>query len=113
VNLPAPLAVAAEIRALDVGPRIDRVWRLTRAIGEVGVRLERDLPFEAGRPVGVTLTLPDDDAELSASGIVEGVAPDDEAAEGEAARPRAVAFRSLADDVRLRILRYVKERSLP
>jgi len=113
VNLPAPLAVAVEIRALDVGPRIDRVWRLTRAIGEVGLRLERDLPFEAGRPVGVTLTLPDDDVALSANGIVETVPPDDEAADGEAARPRAVAFRALAEDARRRILRYVKERSLP
>jgi hypothetical protein len=113
VILPAPLAVAAEIRALDVGPRLDRVWRLTRAIGEEGLRLERDLPFEAGRPVGVVLILPDDDVAVSASGIVEAVPPDDEAAEGEVARPRAVVFRALADDARRRILRYVKERSLP
>ena len=113
MHLPAPLAIAAEIRALDVGPRLDRVWRLTLAIGEDGLRLERDLPFEAGRPVGVVLTLPDDDVALSASGVVEAVPPDDEAAEGEVARPRAIAFRALADDARRRILRYVKERSLP
>jgi hypothetical protein len=113
VKLPAPLAVAAEIRALDVGPRLDRVWRLTRAIGEEGLRLERDLPFEAGRPVGVVLTLPDDDVALSTSGTVETVPPDDEAAEGEVARPRAVVFGALGDDARRRIRRYVKERSLP
>ncbi|HKA86468.1 MAG TPA: PilZ domain-containing protein [Haliangiales bacterium] len=113
MNPPAPLAVAAEIRALDVGARVDRVWRTTRAIGVEGVRLERDMPFEPGRPVAVTLTLPDDGAAVSATGVVEGVAPDDEAREGEAARPRAVAFVDLPEDARRRILDYVRERTQP
>jgi len=112
VNPPAPLAVAAEIRALDVGARLDRVWRTTRAIGVDGVRLERDVPFEAGRPVAVTLTLPDDDAALSATGVVEPVPPDDEAREGEAARPRAIAFTALSEDARRRLQSYVRERTL-
>ena len=28
MNLPAPLAVPVEVRALDTGPELDRVWRL-------------------------------------------------------------------------------------
>jgi hypothetical protein len=59
------------------------------------------------------LTLPDDAAALSATGIVEGVAPDDEEREGEAARPRQVAFTALAEDARRRILDYVRERTQP
>lgn len=110
---PAPLAVAAEIRALDVGDRLDRVWRTTRAIGTDGVRLERDVPFEPGRPVAVTLTLPDDDAELSATGRVEAVPPDDAEREGEAARPRAVVFTALGEDARRRLADYVRERTQP
>ncbi len=113
MNPPAPLAIAAEIRALDVGARVDRVWRTTRAIGVLGVRLERDVPFEPGRPVAVTLTLPDERVALSATGVVEAVPPDDESREGESARPRAVAFTALAEDARRRILDYVRERTQP
>jgi hypothetical protein len=75
VRAPAPLRVTAEIRALDAGVQVVRVFRLTRAIGEDGVAFARELPFEPGRPVRVELRLPDDPAPLAAAGRVtsEGV----------------------------------------
>jgi hypothetical protein len=109
----APIAVAVEIRALDTGPRLVRAFRLSLAIGEDGLRLERDLPFEAGRPVGVELVLPDDARPLRATGTVLAVPPEDEEREGEAARPRAVRFAALDPDARSRVARYVEERMTP
>jgi hypothetical protein len=107
----APLAVAVEIRALDVGPRLLRCVRLSRAISEEGLTLELPVPFEAGRPVRVELTLPDDDpAPLGATGLVRALPPDDETLEGEASRPRGVSFTLLDPDARARIARYVGER---
>jgi hypothetical protein len=108
----APLAVTVEIRALDTGPRLERAFRVSRAVGESHLRLERDLPFEAGRPVAVELALPDDPAPLRATGVVTAVPPDDPAAEGEAARPRAVALLSLDPEARRRLAAYVTERML-
>jgi hypothetical protein len=106
----APIAVAVEIRALDTGPRLTRAFRLSLAIGEDGLRLERDLPFEPGRPVSVELVLPDETRPLRATGTVVAVAPDDEQDEGESSRPRAVAFTSLDPEARRRVVRYVAER---
>jgi len=109
----APIAVAVEIRALDTGPRLARAFRLSLSIDEGGLRLERDLPFEAGRPVSVELLLPDDTRPVRASGTVVGVAPDDVEREGEASRPRAVRFTTMDPDVRRRVARYVEERMSP
>lgn len=112
MQLLAPLLVTAEIRLLDVGPRVDRVWRLTRAVGEDGVRVARDLPWEHGRPVRVELTLPGDERAIHATGMIVAVAPDAEDEEGERARPRAIAFRGLDEDARRRLAGYVQERTL-
>jgi len=123
VHLPAPLHVTVLVRALDVGPKLERVWRLSCAVGEEGVRLRRDLPFEAGRPVHVELTLPDQDETLAATGIVADVAPDepDEPGEGEESshdgdadrpRPRAVIFTALDPIARRNLAKYVEERML-
>ena len=109
----APIAVAVEIRALDTGPRLERAFRLSRALGEDGLRLERDLPFEAGRPVSVELFLPDDPRPLRAAGTVVAVAPEDEEREGERSRPRAVRFTTVDAETRARLVRYVEERMNP
>jgi hypothetical protein len=125
VHLPAPLHVTVLVRALDVGPKLERVWRLSCAIGEDGVRLRRDLPFEAGRPVRVELTLPDQDETVSATGVVAEVRPDgdddvgevtpEDAGAGEDAdrpRPRAVAFTALEPLAKQRLAKYIEERML-
>ena len=123
MHLPAPLHVTVLVRALDVGPRLERVWRLSCAVGEDGVRLRRDLPFEAGRPVHVELTLPDQDLPLAATGVVTEVAPDasfdddvtDEnpgEADADRPRPRAVAFTALDPVARRSLAQYVEERML-
>src|SRR5688572_27307747 len=82
VQAPAPVAVPVEVRALDTGERLDRVWRLTRSIGEDGLVFSRELPFEPGRPVRLSLVLPDDESGLELTGVVQGVAPDDPEREG-------------------------------
>ncbi len=94
----APLAVAVEIRALDVGRRLLRAFRLSESIAEEGVRLAGDLPFESGRPVSAELALPDDPAPLRLTGVV--------------ATARTIELRALAAEDRRRIARYVQERML-
>jgi hypothetical protein len=108
---PAPLAVTVEVRALDTAPRLVRAFRVSRAIGADRLRLARDLPFEAGRPVAVELRLPDDELPIRASGVVINVPPDDETTEGEASRPRAIELRQLDADSRRRLHAYVTERT--
>lgn len=110
--LPAPLQLTAELRTLGHAPDAARAFRLTRAIGEEGLSFAADLPFEPGRPLAISLRLPDDEAPLALEGHVVLVRPDDEASEGESARPRAVAFHSPDADTRLRLRRYVDERIL-
>jgi hypothetical protein len=121
VHLPAPLHVTVLVQALDVGPALERVWRLSCAVGEAGVRLRRDLPFEAGRPVHVELTLPDQDIPVAAAGVVTEVSLDAEyddldaepqGDERERPRPRAVAFTALDPAARRSLAQYVEERML-
>lgn len=112
MSFQAPLNVTVEVRALDVGPTIERVWRLSRAVGEDGVRLRRDLPWEAGRPVAVTLALPEEDLPVAVTGVVTAVPPDEPELEGEQARPRAIAFTGVDEPTRGRLARYVLERML-
>ncbi len=107
MHAPAPVAVPIEIRALDVGPRLDRVWRLTQSIGEDGILFARALPWEPRRPVRVTFRLPDDPVDLEATGVVEEVRPE---REDEDASVRAVAFAALDETTRRRIRSYVQER---
>lgn len=90
----APLAVAVEIRALDADAR---AFRLSQAIDDRRLELEREVPFEPGRPVAVELTLPDDAAPLQATGVV--------------ATPTAITLRP-EPAVRRRLAAYVTERML-
>jgi hypothetical protein len=53
LGLGAPAAVPIEVRSQE-----RRVFRLSREIGDGGVRLEQPAPFEPGRPVDVRFTLP-------------------------------------------------------
>jgi hypothetical protein len=92
----APLAVAVEIRALDVGPRRLRAFRISEGVSERALRLERELPFEPGRPVSATLSLPGDPAPLGLTGRVQD--------------PWNIAFTGLSADERERLAAYVSER---
>lgn len=47
---------------------------------------------------------------MTAMGIVLGIPPDDEEAEGEAARPRAITFTSVDENAKKRLAHYVAER---
>ena len=105
-----PLRVTVEIRALDVGPRLDRVWRLTRGLTQDGLAIGKDLPWDAGRPVALTLALPDDGPAVTLQGLIEGVAPEAPERDGERARPRAVRFTDVPPEARVRLDRYLKER---
>jgi hypothetical protein len=107
VDTPAPLCVTVLVRALDTGPRVDRVWRLSSSVGAGGVRLLRDLPFEAGRPVEIELALPGESFPLVTVGVVTSVRDGD-------APPRAAAITFTALDAKAReqLDRYVEERLL-
>ena len=95
VSLRAPIAVPVEIRA----PK-RRVFRLTAAIGEDGIRLARGTAFEPGRPVDVRFDLPDGGGALARPAIVrDGQAPDDE-----------LAFIDPPHEARAAIHRYVQGR---
>src|SRR5262245_50513263 len=98
MRAPAPVGVTVEIRALDTGERVDRVWRAAAAIGDEGIRFEHELPWEPQRPVSTTFRLPDDEAALTLIGTV--------------AAPDAVRFSPLDADARRRVVRYVQERML-
>ena len=93
----ALVAVPVEIRVLDVGQRLERVWRLAHSIAIDAIRLEHDLPFEPGRPVRVELTLPDDDKPVTIDGRVE--------------RPDLIVLLGADGDTKERISRYIGERN--
>ena len=95
VSLRAPIAVPVEIRA----PK-RRVFRLTAAVGEDGLRLAGSAPFEPGRPVDVRFDLLDGEGALALRAIVE---------EGEAGADR-LAFVDPPADARELIRRYVHGR---
>lgn len=61
MSLRAPIAVPVEIRA-DARADARRAFRLAWNIGEDGVRLCGDLPFELGRLVEARLFLPSGEA---------------------------------------------------
>jgi hypothetical protein len=74
VSLRAPIAVPVEIRA-----PARRVFRLTAAVGEDGIRLARGASFEPGRPVDVRFDLRDGGGVLALRAIVgEGDGADDQ-----------------------------------
>jgi hypothetical protein len=111
--VPTPLRVTVEIRALDVEPRLERVWRLSRDVSAQGVRLQRELPFEANRPVALSFRFPDGEQAFAATGRVVAVAPEREEVDGEQARPRAVRFTDVSPDSRAQLDRYLEERKRP
>lgn len=55
-----------------------RVFRLTRAVGDAGLRLERPVPFEVGRPVDICFVLPDSDERLTLRAEVRTVGEESE-----------------------------------
>ena len=73
VSLRAPIAVPVEIRA-----PAGRVFRLSAAVGEDGIRLARGASFEPGRPVDVRFELPDGGVLALRAIIAEGDAQDDD-----------------------------------
>jgi hypothetical protein len=72
LGLQAPAAVPVEVRASR-----RRVFRLSLAIGEEGVRLERPAPFELGERVELRLAVPDGE-QLTLRATVEAVDDEDE-----------------------------------
>jgi hypothetical protein len=109
----ALLAVPVEIRLLDVGESVDRVFRLAHSIGEDHLCVERDLPWEAGRPVRVELILPDDDRPVIAKGRIAPPRRDASPDSGDhGPRPDVVILREIEADGRARVVRYLGERNL-
>jgi hypothetical protein len=103
VSLRAPLAIPVQIR---VGER--RCFRLSRAVGVDGLRLERPAPFDPGQPVIATFTLPDGGTPLGVRAVVE---PDDDDDDGEGEQGgRELAFPALPSEARDAVVRYVAER---
>jgi hypothetical protein len=100
VSLRAPIAVPVEIRA----PK-RRLFRLTWAIGEDGIRLERAAPFERGRPVEVRFALPDGEALA-----LRAEMGDDEDDPDHDERSRELLFIDAPVEARLAIHHYVAAR---
>src|SRR3954471_15188705 len=91
LGLGAPAAVPVEVRSAE-----RRVFRLSREIGEGGVRLEQPAPFEPGRPVDVRFTLPGGSSTIQASAevVVTGDPAEEEGSRGGA----SLYFLDLAPD---------------
>jgi hypothetical protein len=101
-GLQAPAAVPVELRASR-----RRVFRLSRAVGEEGVCLERTAPFELGERLELSLVLPEGEAPLTVRATVEAL--DDEEEQQERGG-RGLRFIDPPQDVR-RVLRdYVAQR---
>lgn len=105
---PAPLAVTVELRLLDTGPRVDRVFREAAEISDRGLTVARTIPYEPGRPVTCSFTLPGDDRTLAVLAIIDTPPR----ARGQEPPPAdSVTFRELTDDARTRIEKYTRERN--
>jgi len=103
LGLSAPAAVSIEVRSQE-----RRVFRLSREIGDGGVRLEQPAPFEPGRPVDVRFALPGASSTIQATAevVVTGDAAEEEGSRGGA----ALYFLDLAPELRAQIAAYVTER---
>ena len=108
-----PLRVTVEVRVLDVGPRVDRTWRLSRDIAEDGLRLGRPLPYEAHRPVAVSFRFPDGESVFTCSGRIVAIEPERAERDGERAQTRAVKFTDVPPESRAQLSRYLEERKRP
>ena len=84
------------------------MFRLSREIGEGGVRLERPAPFEPGRPVDVRFVLPGGAGRIDATAevVTTGDSEEQEGASGGA----ALYFLDLAPEGRAEIAAYVAGR---
>jgi PilZ domain len=108
-----PLRVTVEVRVLDVGPRVDRAWRLSRDVAEDGLRLARALPYEANRPVAVSFRFPDGENAFACHGRIVAIEPERAERDGERAQPRAVRFTDVPPEARAQLARYLEERKRP
>lgn len=99
----APLAVSVEVRSGD-----ERVFRLSRAVADTALALERPAPFEIGRPVTATFTLPDDPAGAALVLRAE-VAPSDADGDGEHGG-RTLEFIDPPGEAKQAVVRYVRAR---
>ncbi|MFH0900982.1 MAG: PilZ domain-containing protein [Pseudomonadota bacterium] len=106
MTFPAPLAVSVEIRNLARDQHIQRVWRLSSAIGVDGLSLERNTPFCSGTRVVIELRLPDQQQPVSVVGTIRE-AECDESTE----RPAVVEFGELDAEARALIIGYIEERT--
>jgi hypothetical protein len=105
-SLRAPIAISVEVRVPGADPR--RVFRLTRNIGADGIRFERPVPFEVGRPVEVAFTLPDAATRWSLRAEV-GLCDDDGGGE-QGGRALTFLLESTPREAREALHRYVVER---
>jgi hypothetical protein len=103
LGLSAPAAVSIEVRSQD-----RRVFRLSREIGEGGVRLERPAPFEPGRPVDLRFALPGSTGRIvvSAEVVTTGDTEEQEGSAGGA----ALYFLDITPEARAEIAGYVAGR---
>jgi PilZ domain len=102
-GLQAPAAVPVEVRAAR-----RRVFRLSRAVGEEGVRLERPAPFEPGEEVELRLVLPDGDETLSLRAVIE--LSEEDLAEGGARGGSGLRLIEPPHEARRALDGYVKRR---
>lgn len=103
----APAALVVEIRAQEHTDE-RRAFRLSRELGEAGLRLERPAPFEPGRPVTVSFSVPDAPAVLTVRAEV-ALTGDDAEADGENGGAE-LRFTEPPADVRATLHAYIAQR---
>ena len=108
MSLRAPIAVPVEIRA-DARADARRAFRLAWNIGEDGLRLCGDLPFELGRLVEARLWLPGGEA-LALRAQVTGGNCDRDQEDPSADEAGELSFVDPPSDARGALRRYVIER---
>jgi hypothetical protein len=112
VSLRAPIAVPVEIRA-DARADARRAFRIAWNIGEDGVRLCGDLPFELGRLVEARLLLPSGEALTLRAHVTAGNCdrePRDPNADPTGNDAGELSFVDPPSDARGALRRYVIER---
>jgi hypothetical protein len=100
-GLQAPAAVPVELHASR-----GRVFRLSRALGEEGICLERVAPFELGARVELRLNVPGSDEPLTLRATVEALDDDEERAE----QGRGLRFIEPHHEARRALRTYVAQR---
>jgi len=105
VSLRAPIAVPVEIRT-DARPDARRAFRLAWNVGEDGLRLCGDLPFESGRVVEARLQLPGGEGLTLRAQVVAG-GSDRDPGDGAESEPGELEFVDPPGDARVALRRYV------